>query len=257
MDGRRMLTRAEIDQYHRDGYVTPKFRLDQDILEDIREAHARLVHRHPQFSDYCSALLAYDPWFLTVARRSEILDMVEQVIGSNFALWNSSFFAKPAKVGSRTPWHQDGEYWPIEPLATCTVWIAIDSSTAENGCLRVIPGSHRTKQLAKHNQSAASNIALDLELDSQAFDEAEAVDIVLEPGEISLHDVYLFHGSEPNHSDFSRRGMTLRYMPTSSVYRHDQEKNSTQDGPLSLANRTIYLMRGEDQSSQNDFRVRY
>ena len=79
MDGRRMLTRAEIDQYHRDGYVTPKFRLDQDILEDIREAHARLVHRHPQFSDYCSALLAYDPWFLTVARRSEILDMVEQV----------------------------------------------------------------------------------------------------------------------------------------------------------------------------------
>ena len=50
---------------------------------------------------------------------------------------------------------------------------------------------------------AASNIALDLELDSQAFDEAEAVDIVLEPGEISLHDVYLFHGSEPNHSDFS------------------------------------------------------
>ena len=117
-------------------------------------------------------------------------------------------------------------------------------------------GSHRTKQLAKHNQ-AASNIALDLELDSQAFDEAEAVDIVLEPGEISLHDVYLFHGSEPNHSDFSRRGMTLRYMPTSSVYRHDQEKNSTQDGPLSLANRTIYLMRGVDQSSQNDFRVRY
>jgi len=155
-----MLTSSEIEQYHHDGFVTPDFRLDETTLDDIREAHARLVNRHPEFSDYCSAVLAYDTWFLTVARRPEILDMVEQVIGSDIALWNSSFFAKPAKVGTRTPWHQDGEYWPIEPLATCTVWIAIDASTTKNGCLRVIPGSHKSKRLARHNRSEAPNIAL-------------------------------------------------------------------------------------------------
>ncbi|MDG2221387.1 MAG: phytanoyl-CoA dioxygenase family protein [Rubripirellula sp.] len=252
-----MLTSAEIDQYHDDGYVTPDFCLDETTLDDIREAHARLVKRHPEFSDYCSALLAYDTWFLTVARQPAILDMVEQVLGSDFALWNSSFFAKPAKVGTRTPWHQDGEYWPIGPLATCTVWIALDASTTQNGCLRVIPGSHKSKQLAKHNRSDAPNIALNLELDQNAFDESEAVDIVLQPGEVSLHDVYLYHGSEPNGSDHSRRGMTLRYMPTSSIYCHDDETRFERNGRLDMSNRTIYLMRGTDKSGQNDFRVRY
>lgn len=251
-----MLTNSEIEHYHREGYVTPKFRLDEEVLDDIRETHSRLVHRYPEFSDYCSALLAFDPWFLTVARQPEILDMVEQVIGSNFALWNSSFFAKPAKIGTRTPWHQDGEYWPISPLATCTVWIAIDASTTENGCLRVIPGSHQSKRLAKHNRSDAPNIALNLELDETAFDESEAIDITLQPGEVSLHDVYLYHGSEPNRSDQPRRGMTLRYMPTSSIYRHNDETKFEREGPLAMSNRTIYLMRGCDQSGQNDFRVR-
>ncbi len=252
-----MLSQSEIEKYHRDGFVTPDFRLDETTLDDIREAHARLVKRHPEFSDYCSAVLAYDTWFLTVARRPDILDMVEQVIGSDIALWNSSFFAKPAKVGTRTPWHQDGEYWPIEPLATCTVWMAIDASTTENGCLRVIPGSHKSRRLAKHNRSEASNIALNLELDKAEFDESEAVDIVLQPGEISLHDVYLYHGSEANVSDHARRGMTLRYMPTSSVYCHQNETRFEREGPLEMSNRTVYLMRGKDQSEQNDFRVRY
>ena len=252
-----MLTSSEIEQYNRDGFVTPDFCLDETTLDDIREAHARLVNRHPEFSDYCSAVLAYDTWFLTVARRPEILDMVEQVIGSDIALWNSSFFTKPAKVGTRTPWHQDGEYWPIEPLATCTVWIAIDATTTKNGCLRVIPGSHKSRRLARHNRSEAPNIALNLELDETEFDESEAVDIVLRPGEVSLHDVYLYHGSEPNHSDHPRRGMNLRYMPTSSVYCHNDETRFEREGRLDMSNRTIYLMRGADQSGQNDFRVRY
>lgn len=252
-----MLNSAEIEKYHRDGYVTPDFRLDETTLNGIREAHARLINRHPEFSDYCSALLAYDTWFLNVAREPAILDMVEQVIGSDFALWNSSFFAKPARIGTRTPWHQDGEYWPIKPLATCTVWIALDASTTENGCLRVIPGSHRSKQLARHNRSDAPNIALNLELDQNAFDESKAVDIVLQPGEVSLHDVYLYHGSEPNLSDHPRRGMTLRYMPTSSVYCHDDDTRFERKGRLEMSNRTIFLMRGNDTSGQNDFRVRY
>lgn len=252
-----MLTDEEIQQYERDGYVTPDFRLPESVLEEIRAAHARLVERHPEFGDYCSALLAYDTWYLTVARMPEILDLVEQVIGPDIALWNSSFFAKPAKVGTRTPWHQDGEYWPIEPLATCTVWIAIDASTPENGCLRVIPGSHQPQRLAAHNQNDADGLALNLELDAREFDESDARDIILQPGEVSLHDVYLYHGSEPNRSDAPRRGMTLRYMPTSSVYCHDAPTRFAREGRLVMSNRTVYLMRGVDRSGKNDFRVRY
>lgn len=252
-----MLTQAQIDQYHNDGYVTPDYRLPEQVLIDIRAAHGRLVERQPELNDYCSALLAYDTWYLTVARIPEILDMVAQVIGDDIALWNCSFFAKPAKVGTRTPWHQDGEYWPIEPLATCTVWIAVDASTPENGCLRVIPGSHKTKRLAQHRENNAPGLALNLELEAKEFDESQAKDIILEPGQISLHDVYLYHGSEPNTSDKPRRGMTLRYMPTTSVYRHDRPTRFKREGVLVMSQRTIYLMRGTDRSGQNDFRMRY
>lgn len=252
-----MLSSEEITKYHEAGYVTPDFRLPTQVIQDIREAHDRLVARHSEFSDYCSALLAYDTWFLTVARRPEILDMVAQVIGEDIALWNCSFFAKPARVGTKTPWHQDGEYWPISPLATCTVWIAIDASTPENGCLRVIPGSHKNKSLASHRENNAPGLALNLELESHQFDESTAEDIVLESGQISLHDVYLFHGSEANTSDQPRRGLTLRYMPTTSVYQHDQPTRFQREGRLVMSQRTIYLMRGVDQSGKNDFRMRF
>ncbi len=252
-----MLSEQEIEKYHRDGYVTPNFRLPDAVLDDIKAAHGRLIGNHPELADYCSALLAFDTWYLTVARRPEILDMVEQVLGMDIALWNSSFFAKPARIGTRTPWHQDGEYWPIRPLATCTVWIAIDASMPENGCLRVIPGSHRSKKLAPHQQNNAEGLALNLELEKGQFDESEAVDIVLEPGQISLHDVYLYHGSEANKSDKPRRGMTLRYMPTSSVYQHDMKLKFKPEGVLDMSQRTVYLMRGIDRSGKNNFRIRY
>ena len=255
--GNVMLTSEQIQAYHDDGFVIPDFRLPQSSLNDIAAAHQRLVDRYPEYSDYCSALLAFDTWFLTIARIPEILDMVEQVIGADIALWNASFFAKPARIGTKTPWHQDGEYWPIEPLATCTVWIAIDESTTQNGCLRVIPGSHKSQRLAKHNKSDESGIALNLELDGSEFDETDAVDLTLEPGQVSLHDVYLYHGSEPNRSETPRRGMTLRYMPTTSVYQHDAPTRFQRDGVLVMSERTVYLMRGIDRSGQNDFRVRH
>jgi ectoine hydroxylase-related dioxygenase (phytanoyl-CoA dioxygenase family) len=252
-----MLTAPQLEQYDHDGYVTPDFRLPESVLADIRAAHSRLVERHPEFSDYCSAVLAYDTWFLTVARNSELLDMVCQVLGDDVALWNVSFFAKPARVGTRTPWHQDGEYWPIRPLATCTVWIAVDASTPENGCLRVIPGSHRSQQLARHEENNAPGLALNLELERSQFDESQAADIILEPGQVSLHDVYLYHGSEPNTSDKPRRGMTLRFMPTTSVYEHNLSTRFKREGVLEMSQRTLYLMRGVDRSGKNDFRMRY
>ena len=249
-----MLSAAEIEHYHSDGYVIPDFRLGDDVLDDIRAGHDRLLAKHPEFTDYCPSVLAFDTGFLNIARIPAILDMVEQLIGGNFALWNSSFFAKPARVGTKTPWHQDGEYWPIRPLATCSVWVAVDPATTENGCLRVIPGSHRRRELGQHEFNGAEGLSLPLELRDDEFDETAARDIVLETGQVSLHDIYLVHGSEPNRSAVSRRGMTLRYMPTTSVYRRGLADRRS--GPLAMAERTLYLMRGVDASGRNDFRMR-
>ncbi len=248
-----MLSHDQVDHYHEKGYVVPEFRLPQETLESIRDDHSRLVRRFPQFADYCGALLVYDMSFLNYARNKIILDMVEELIGPNFALWNSSLFAKPARVGSKTPWHQDGEYWPIRPLATCSVWIAVDESTVENGCLKFLPGSHQARRLYAHHTNASKGLSLPLELDSDEFDESEAVDIELEAGQISLHDVFLIHSSEPNRSNLPRRGLTLRYMPTSSVYRRDISQGLTAKFDKA---RSLFLMRGRDLSGKNDFRLR-
>lgn len=249
-----MLSDAQIAQYHADGYVVPDFRLDTETIETIRARHTQLVRNHPEYADYCPTLLPVDNGFLDIAHHDTILDMVAQILGENIALWNSSFFAKPARVGSTTPWHQDGEYWPMRPLATCTVWIAVDDATRENGCLRIIPGSHRDQRLRQHQTNDGPGLALNQELIAEEYDESQAVDLVLEAGQISLHDVYLVHGSEPNRSPYPRRGMTLRFMPTSSHYDRDIEREQLAKlGAKGPHRRPLYLMRGVDQCGRNDY----
>jgi hypothetical protein len=251
-----VLSETQIETYHERGYVIPAFRLSQAVVDDLRADHARLVERNPAFRNYCPNLLAYDLRFLEIARMREILEMVGQVLGPDFALWNSSLFAKPAGDGQRTPWHQDGQYWPIRPLATCTVWIALDDSTPENGCLRVIPGSHRERRLCGHHTVDADDVTLNQELLPSEYDAAQAADIVLEPGQMSLHDIYLLHGSEANRSPRPRRGMTLRYMPTSSHFDRALARHQSEEmGLVDHSDRTLYLMSGVDRCGRNDFRM--
>ena len=252
-----MLTDAQVTDYRERGYVVPDHRLPEAELEEIRARHARLLERHPEFRDNASALLTYDLGFLNYARDPAILDMVERLIGPDICLWNMSFFAKPALNGKKTPWHQDGQYWPIRPLATCTVWIAVDAATRENGCLRYIPGSHKQNRLMRHAQKDDPGYTLNQELVREEYDEDRAEDLILEAGRMALHDVYIAHGSEENRSDKPRRGMTMRFMPTTSVYsRRIARMMHSERGGLDMSQHSIFLMRGKDVSQENDFRVR-
>lgn len=257
-----MLTDAEIAQYHENGFVIPDFRFGEETLTAIRAAHGRLIAAFPHFTDYCPAVLPFDKSFVDLARNGAILDMVSQLIGDDVALWNSSFFAKPAKTGSRTPWHQDGRYWAMRPLATCTVWIAVDDATTENGCLRFVPGSHRDRKIQRHQINNGPGLALNQEVPNDEIDAARIFDLVLKAGQISLHDVYLLHGSEPNRSDKPRRGMTLRFMPTTSHYNRDIERELHHENqyPWAAAEQIermqrlpLFLMRGVDRCGLNDY----
>lgn len=252
-----MLNETQVRHYQEHGYVIPDFRLPESVLEDLRADQARLVARHPELRQYCPNLLSYDLRFLEIARTPEIIEMVGQILGPDFALWNSSLFAKPASDGKRTPWHQDGQYWPIRPLATCTVWIALDDSTTENGCLRVIPRSHHGQRLRAHRKLDTDDATLNQELLESEYDLSQAADLVLKAGQMSLHDVYLLHGSEPNFSPRPRRGMTLRFMPTTSYFDRDIARQQAKEFALADHSlRTLYLMSGVDRSGRNDFRLR-
>lgn len=248
-----MLSETQIEQYFEDGYVIPDYRIPEKTIIAIQDRHNELLVSHPEFRDYCPAILQYDEGFADFCRNKEILDMVEQLIGPDIALWNSSFFAKPAGNGKATPWHQDGEYWPIRPLATCTVWVAVDDATRENGCLRIIKGSHKEKRLFEHKTNPSTDLTLNQELLTTEFDESKAVDLVLERGQISLHDVFLAHGSEPNTSSKSRRGMTMRFMPMTSIFDHQLAREQYKNMHVpDHSERKIFHMRGIDRSGKNN-----
>ena len=249
-----MLTFSQIEQYKNDGYVIPNFSMPEEVLKKIEFKHNQLLTKYPEFENYCPAILSYDESFLEFCRNKTILDYVEQLIGPDFALWNSSFFAKPALNGHATPWHQDGQYWPIKPLATCTVWLAIDDATIENGCLRFIKGSHIDQRLKSHSLNEDKNLTLNQELNKEEFNEDEAVNLILKRGQISLHDVYLVHGSEANNSSKSRRAITMRFMPTTSFFDHQMVKEKNMFSKLNASkysDRKIYHMRGVDVSGKN------
>ncbi|MCY4097663.1 MAG: phytanoyl-CoA dioxygenase family protein, partial [Rhodospirillales bacterium] len=111
--------------------------------------------------------------------------------------------------------------------------------------------------LRSHHTNADPELTLHQEIDDDEIDLSEAVGLELEAGQISLHDVYLTHGSLANQSEHPRRGMTLRYMPTSTVFDRDFARRLTEEkGVSDHSNRTVFLVRGVDESGENDFRLR-
>lgn len=256
----------EIERYHAEGWLIPRWRLPPARTEAMRAALDELLRRNPGVrpEKLVSAHIDGDNGegvrgvadFLALARDPEIVELVSGVIGENVILWGCHVFCKPAAEGYETPWHQDGHYWPIRPLANCTVWVALEPSTRANGCLRVIPGSHREQRLHEHLHEDRSDLTLNQRMADGSFDEARALDLELQPGQMSLHDVYMIHGAAANRSAQRRTGVALRYMPATSVFERDLRPVDGQTGvPVDFARRPLWLLRGRDVSGRNDFVV--
>ncbi len=258
------LQAPEIAHYHSQGFVVPRFTLPAAQVAALRDALDELIRRNPGVrpEKLVSAHVAGDNGegvhgvadFLALARDPEIIELVADVIGQDIILWGCHVFCKPAGEGFETPWHQDGHYWPMRPLATCTAWVALEPSTVANGCLRVIPGSHAARQLHEHLHEDRSDLTLNQRLAAGSFDEARAVDIELQPGQLSLHDVYMIHGAQANRSAQRRTGVALRYMPASSLFDRQLRPLDGQSGvPVDFARRPLWLVRGVDRHGGNDF----
>lgn len=191
-----------------------------------------------------------------VAVDPEIVGLVAQVLGPDVVLWGSSIFAKPAHGGQRVQWHQDSYWWPIRPLVTCTVWLAIDEASVGNGCLQYIAGSHEWPVLP-HDDYAADGLL------GQAVDESLVKSspsyVCLPPGGVSLHQANLVHGSGPNHSGQRRVGLVMRYMPAASHFGHESTDHLTRETAMrtgdvtDYAARPIFLVHGQNRHPGNDF----
>ncbi len=118
------------------------------------------------------------------------------------------------------PQHEDSAYWKgrLEPMEVVTVWLAIDPSTPANGCMQVIPRTHHNGFSQYQNVSDPERAVFSAEIKAEEFDASKAVDCVLEPGQCSLHDGRLIHGSAANTGTMRRCGYTMRYIPTTSRF---------------------------------------
>ena len=256
----------EAEHYRTQGWVIPRFRLPAARVAVLARALDELIRANPGVrpEKLVSAHVEGDNGegvrghsaFLELARDPEIVELVSGVLGDDIILWGCHVFCKPAAEGYETPWHQDGHYWPIRPLANCTVWVALEESTTENGCLRVIPRSHAGKQLHVHLHEDRTDLTLNQRLANDRFDESSAVDLQLQPGEMSLHDVYMIHGAEANRSTRRRTGVALRYMPSTSVFERQLRPVDGKSGvPVDFARRPLWLVRGVDRSGRNDLDI--
>lgn len=251
----------DIEHYRERGYVIPDFRLPEALLRRLREGMEGMLSTYTdvQQEDLANPhMLPPEPGeavnpFLEAAQHPQLLDMIEQLIGPDIVLWITRILCKPAVKGREVPWHQDGEYWPMRPLATCSAWVAIDPVSTANGCMRFIPGSHRRQELYRHHTTERDNLVLNLELDQDQFDEAHAVNVELEPGQVSFHDVRLIHGSLANNSGQRRGALIMRYMPATSHYDRSLVKQRRDDSPFNIFDQPLWLMRGVDRSGKNDF----
>jgi len=212
----KRLTRAEIDAFVRNGYHFPVRALsdDQALAYRRRLEQSETLVGGPLRGALRSKPHLLFPWANELIRHPAILDAVEDLLGPNLLVWSSSFFIKEAHDPSYVSWHQDSTYWGLSHPDVVTAWVALSKSVVENGCMRVIPGSHLKDQLPHKDTFAENNLLTRGQEVLVEVDPDEAVDVELQPGEFSIHHVRLVHGSDPNNSAHRRIGYAIRYIPT-------------------------------------------
>jgi len=237
------VTPEQVAFYRENGYLKFGRIFTSEEMKALREHVDRMIAAlpggkrpeamdRPHFTDH---------WLFRYLTHPRVLDIIEAFIGPDIVLWSSHFIAKPKGDGRAVPWHTDGAYWgsSLEPMHVITLWLAVDESTMENGCMRVIAGSHKNQSDTIQNYESVdhSRNVFDRELRSEFIEESKIVDLELKPGECHFHDAWTVHSSAPNVSQKRRCGYTMRYMPAYVRY-----------NPGFLGEHHIYLLRGQDRT---------
>jgi len=232
------ITSEQWAQYEQDGYFITK---NVARIDEVAQLHAKIT---AALTEGAGADLTFDnkrtdgsdpmgaSMFRKLARlgrndadiwnffyaSDNVRSINQQFLGDNVYLWFDTIFTKPAKVGEATPWHQDIGLWTQNPAQkknklhykdALTIWMALDRATPENGCLQVIPGSHKTKVVEHVQYKKGLHVELPRELVPEMIDNHGLRHIELEPGEAIVWHAHLWHYSPPNLSDKNRLGIAI------------------------------------------------
>ena len=217
----RVLTREQIEQFNRDGYIAGIRIYSDDEIKSIRSYFdnllAKVVAAGGDSYSISSAHLKYGRVW-DIVTNAKIVACLRDLLGENIIGWGSHFFCKMPHDGKKVAWHQDSSYWPLTPSKAITAWLAVDDADVENACMRFVAGSQHYGAMTFRPSDPAEHNVL-----NQTIDNVEQyghfVDDCLKAGEVSFHSDLLLHGSEANDSNRRRCGLTLRYAPA-DVHAH-------------------------------------
>lgn len=237
--GRRILDQAQVAGFRDGGYAVCHWQVF---------APARLAALQALAAEHLGAAASpesrrldtphfHDERLLDFLLGDEVLDLVEPLTGPDIVLWSSHFIIKTPAYTAGTPWHEDSAYWAgrlSDYSRIVTVWLALDPTWRQNGCLRVIPGSHRGSGQRRYRVDHSKTF---FEKELQDVEESQAAYLELGPGEASLHDGRIIHGAAPNSSGHRRAGYTMRYLPA-----------DVRIVPETNTGHRVWLARGQDRA---------
>ena len=224
-----------VETYQRDGALHPVRAMPADEAAALRQkleaAEAAAGGKLEGGLKFKPHLLY--PWLYDLVSDPRITGPVSEVLGDDVLCWASNFFTKEANDPAYVSWHQDSTYWGLSGPDVCTAWIALSPSTVASGCMRVVPGTH-AEQIGHTDTHAEGNMLSRGQVVEAEVDDEAAVDVLLEPGEMSLHHVRLIHGSRANTSNDRRIGYAIRYAAPHLHQLYSDEDSAT-------------LVRGQDR----------
>jgi len=208
-----------LEQYKREGWAVMKGVIDPALMEEVRDHVEYLLAKYPDIpgEHFHHMVMRNDPFWvrlITDPRLTSLARIFADFIDTDLALFSSHYFIKQARTGKAVAWHQDGAYWPLEPMHVLTLWLAVDQVDRGNGCLRLVRGSHtwHLAQLAETARNGSDVLGSTTHTDQDIMED-DVVDVEMEPGDVEIHHPNIVHSSLPNMSDRRRAGLTIRYMP--------------------------------------------
>ena len=244
------LTPEQIQQYHDDGFIVIENVFSPDEVDALRAAEGspeiqstlaemgiatRTVH--------LLELTMRHPAFLALARDPRIAGRITPLLGPDIQLQHSKLATKASTRGMGAfGWHQDILYYPHTNTSLLSVFIYLDDATPENGCMSMVPGSHRLGPLRHHDENG---IFLGACLETHYWEDKAAKVVPVSPkaGSISIHHCLTLHGSPPNHSGRPRRGVVFSYRADDA---HQVGDNVFRDTGLVVAGQRKGVVRCEN-----------
>ena len=209
-DGEKLRTR-----YQDDGYVFPLAVLSENEAVDYRHRLEAIEHRFRSTLPV-EQYLKFDPHYLLpvvdeLIRLPRLLDIAAAFLGPDLMVSNTNIFLKEPHSPDHVTWHQDLHYVGLDGEDFLTVWLALSPANRENGCMQFLRGSHR-ERLEHHDTYGEHNMLTRGQSIADGIERQRIADIVLKPGQASVHHGWMAHASGPNRSGERRLGLVVRYM---------------------------------------------